>query len=90
MYPHPRHLRRHSFTRGYRLSYPAENYYHTHGAGSLLQKASGKDLKGKLSPVLYAVGIAVACASPLAADAIYAFVALIWLVPDRRIEKAVT
>jgi len=62
----------------------------THGAGSLLQKALGNDLKGKISPALYAAGIVLACYSPLAANGIYAFVALMWLVPDRRIEKVVT
>jgi uncharacterized membrane protein len=57
------------------------------GADSLLRKALGHDLKGKLSPVFYAVGIAVSFLSPLSANLIYAGIALLWLVPDRRIEK---
>ncbi len=57
------------------------------GANSRLRAAIGKDFKGKLSPVCYAAAIPLAFASPLASDAIYVFVALIWLVPDRRIES---
>jgi uncharacterized membrane protein len=60
-----------------------------HGADSLLAQAIGTDLKGKLSPVLYLVAIGVTFAAPWAAIAIYVAVALIWLIPDRRIEKAV-
>ncbi len=56
------------------------------GAGSLLQRAVGRDLKGKLSPVLYVVAIASVLLSPWIAVAIYVLVALVWLVPDRRIE----
>jgi uncharacterized membrane protein len=56
------------------------------GRESQLAKAVGSDLKGKASITLYVIGILVASASPLLADAIYATVAMIWLVPDRRIE----
>ena len=56
------------------------------GEGSRLRAAVGRDLKGKLSPLCYAVAIPIAFVLPLLSDAIYAFVALIWLVPDRRIE----
>jgi len=59
----------------------------THGADSLLAKAVGADLKGKLSPVLYVAAIAAGFASSGAALAIYVLVALMWLIPDRRIEK---
>jgi uncharacterized membrane protein len=59
------------------------------GAGSRLRAAVGRDLKGKLSPVLYAAAIALAFVSPFAADAIYVLVALMWLVPDRRIETTI-
>ena len=55
--------------------------------GSLLRKAIGVDWKGKLSPVLYLVAILAAFGSHWIAKAIYVLVALIWLVPDRRIEK---
>jgi uncharacterized membrane protein len=58
------------------------------GADSLLKRAVGGDWKGKLSPVLYLLGIALAFASPWLAFAIYAAVAVIWFIPDRRIERA--
>ena len=57
------------------------------GKDSILQKAIGRDWKGKLSPVLYVVAIAVAFRSSWLAQAILAIAALIWLIPDRRIEK---
>ena len=59
------------------------------GTDSLLGAALGHDLKGKLSPVLYFVAIALAFALPWLADGVYLAVALMWLVPDRRIEEAV-
>lgn len=59
------------------------------GDGSELAGAVGRDLKGKLSPVLYLAGIALSAASPYAAEGLYVLVALIWLVPDPRIEHAV-
>jgi uncharacterized membrane protein len=59
-----------------------------HGGGSLLAKAIGRDLKGKASPILYALAIASAFVSVAVAQALYVFVALIWLVPDKRIERA--
>ncbi len=58
-----------------------------HTAESQLAVALGKDWKGKLSVVAYAVAIAVAVAAPLGALAIYVAVAVVWLVPDRRIER---
>ena len=57
------------------------------GANSLLRRAIGSDWKGKLSPVLYVAGILSALVAPSVAGAIYAAVAVIWLVPDRRIER---
>ncbi len=60
----------------------------SHGAASLLAKALGSDIKGKVSPILYLLGIALAFLSPWISVAIYALVAAIWLVPDRRIEHA--
>jgi uncharacterized membrane protein len=57
------------------------------GAGSLLAIAIGSDWKGKLSPVLYSVAIPLSFALPWMAIAIYVFVALVWLIPDRRIER---
>ncbi|HTT10978.1 MAG TPA: TMEM175 family protein [Burkholderiaceae bacterium] len=58
-----------------------------HGPESVLKKAVGRDWKGKLSPLAYIVAIAVTLVSPWIAELIFVLVALIWLVPDRRIEK---
>ena len=58
------------------------------GPNSILKEAVGRDWKGKLSPALYLAAIAGAKYSPAIAEAIYIAVALIWLIPDRRIEKA--
>jgi uncharacterized membrane protein len=57
------------------------------GAQSVLAKALGSDIKGKISIVLYLAGIAAAFVSPWAAVAIYVLVAVMWLIPDRRIES---
>ena len=57
------------------------------GRDSLLAVAVGKDLKGKLSPVLYTIAIPAAFVNQWIAGAIYVLVALIWLVPDPRIER---
>ena len=57
------------------------------GEGSVLGRAVGRDLKGKLSPLLYLLAIAATLWSSWAAQAIYVAVALLWLVPDRRIER---
>jgi uncharacterized membrane protein len=59
------------------------------GRGSKLAMSFGKDWKGKLSPVLYLLAIVVAFFAPSVAGGIYIFVALWWLVPDRRIERVV-
>ncbi len=60
---------------------------HQQGAHSVLAKALGTDIKGKISPVLYVAGIALAFVSPWLSIALYALVAVMWLVPDRRIES---
>lgn len=57
------------------------------GSGSKLKAAVGKDRKGISSALLYAVAIPLAFVHQLIAVAIYVFVAMIWLVPDRRIEE---
>jgi len=57
------------------------------GRDSLLKKAVGMDWKGKLSPVLYSIGIGVAFHSPRLAQGVYVLVAVLWFVPDRRIEN---
>ena len=57
------------------------------GAQSVLAKALGSDIKGRISIVLYLAGIVAAFVSPLISMAIYVLVAVMWLVPDRRIEN---
>jgi uncharacterized membrane protein len=57
------------------------------GEESILAKAIGKDRKGVLSVVFYAVAITLALYNRWVAQAIYVVVALIWLIPDRRIER---
>jgi uncharacterized membrane protein len=59
------------------------------GPDSTLAAAVGKDWKGRVSPLLYALGIGLAFLRPWIAGALYASVALMWLVPDRRIERKV-
>ncbi len=59
------------------------------GTDSVLARAVGRDLKGKASAFLYALAIALAFVRTWLADAVYVLVALIWLVPDRRIERQV-
>jgi uncharacterized membrane protein len=58
------------------------------GRESFLARAVGKDWKGKLSPALYLAAIPLAFLSSWAATVLYIFVALLWLIPDPRIEKA--
>jgi uncharacterized membrane protein len=60
------------------------------GADSRLRVAVGSDAKGKISPVLYCLGIGLAFADPWLAVAVYVVVALMWLVPDRRVERQLT
>jgi uncharacterized membrane protein len=57
------------------------------GENSLLAAAIGSDCKGKLSPVFYLAAISLAFVSPWISIGLYVFVALMWLVPDRRIER---
>jgi uncharacterized membrane protein len=58
------------------------------GRDSLLALALGRDWKGKLSPVVHVAAIPLAFVSSWIASGLYAFVALLWLIPDRRIERA--
>jgi uncharacterized membrane protein len=60
------------------------------GHHSPLARALGRDLKGKLSLAVYTLGVALAFVRPWLADAAYVVVALVWLVPDRRIERVIT
>ena len=80
---------------GLSLLMPAIAYYilqiaivGLHGRDGALGKALGRDLKGKISPVLYLIAFAVAFFEPRVSQAIYVAVALMWLIPDRRIENA--
>jgi len=57
-----------------------------HGKDSDFTRALGDDLKGRLSPVVYVVGIGLSFVDPRIAQALYAIVALVWLVPDTRFE----
>lgn len=59
----------------------------TQGSDSLLAKALGKDFKGKISPILYFIAIPFSYINEWIACSIYALVAIIWLIPDKRIER---
>jgi uncharacterized membrane protein len=59
------------------------------GPDSKLGRAIGNDWKGKLSPVIYAAGVALSFVRPAIANLLYATVAVLWLVPDRRLERIV-
>jgi uncharacterized membrane protein len=59
------------------------------GTHSKLASAVGGDVKGRMSPLLYAAAIPLSFVNERIADALYVAVALIWLVPDRRIEKVI-
>lgn len=58
------------------------------GPDSALRRAIGSDFKGKVSPLLYLAGIALAFVAPILSDLLYAAVAALWLIPDRRVEAA--
>jgi uncharacterized membrane protein len=82
---------------GVSLLMPAIAYYllqqvllRKEGPHSTLAKALGRDIKGKISPVLYAAAIFLSFVNPLISSGIYVLVALMWLVPDRRIERALS
>lgn len=59
------------------------------GEHSILKKAIGNDLKGKVSPVIYLIAICLGWVNPFLSGALYVLVALIWLVPDKRIERTI-
>ena len=59
------------------------------GASEVLGKAIGRDLKGKLSPLAYLAAIPLSYVNRWIACGLYVFVALVWLIPDRRIERAI-
>ena len=59
------------------------------GPQSVLKRALGSDWKGKLSPLIYIIAIAASFVVHWLAQALYVLIALVWLVPDRRIERVV-
>jgi uncharacterized membrane protein len=59
------------------------------GGDSRLKAALGRDMKGKLSPVVYLVAILMAFVNQWISDVLYVLVALMWLIPDKRIESSV-
>jgi len=61
-----------------------------HGGASALATAIGRDFKGKVSVVIYAVAIPLALVNSWFAFGLYVLVAIIWLIPDRRIEKTLS
>lgn len=82
---------------GVSLLMPAIAYYllqkailRKEGPHSVLAKALGYDIKGKISPLFYFAAIFLAFVNPLISNAIYVFVAVMWLVPDRRIERVIS
>ena len=82
---------------GVSLLMPAIAYYllqkaiiRKQGQHSILANALGSDLKGKASPILYLTGIILAFVHPWISIGIYALVAIMWLVPDRRIANAIS
>jgi uncharacterized membrane protein len=60
------------------------------GGDSILARALGSDIKGKVSPVLYALGIGLAYVNRWLSVAIYVIVAIMWFIPDRRVERTLT
>ena len=60
------------------------------GENSILAKAIGKDLKGKISPVVYIASILLCWVNPWLAGAGYVIVAFMWLIPDKRIERSIS
>jgi uncharacterized membrane protein len=63
---------------------------HVEGQNSLLATAIGRDIKGKASPLMYCLGIGLSFANRWLGIAFYVAVALMWLVPDRRVERTLT
>ena len=59
----------------------------SHGKDSILAKALGNDIKGKMSPILYIIGIAFSFFNIFISGGLYILVAIMWLIPDMRIEK---
>ena len=81
---------------GFALFMPAIAFYllqraiiHHHGGDGVLARALGNNIKAKVSPVLYLTAVGFAFVAPWISQVIYVAVALMWVIPDRNIEKAV-
>jgi uncharacterized membrane protein len=81
---------------GVSLLMPALAWHHmqwaiirAEGRKSTFARAIGRDLKGKISPLLYLAGVALTFVDTRVAGAMYLLVALMWLIPDRRVERTV-
>ena len=59
----------------------------TEGVNSMLKQAIGNDTKGKISMLAYMIASGLAIIQPWIAQALYVILALLWLIPDRRIER---
>ncbi|MCB0459343.1 MAG: DUF1211 domain-containing protein [Flavobacteriaceae bacterium] len=59
----------------------------TNGEDTILSEAVGKDIKGKISPILYIIGIAFTWINTWVSGILFTLVAFMWLIPDKRIEK---
>ena len=68
----------------------AQTIIRSQGPESKLKKLLGNDWKGQISPLLYLLAIGLAFINPMIAEGLYALVALMWLIPDRRIERGIS
>lgn len=59
------------------------------GQTETLAAALGSDMKGRISPVIYGIAIPIAFVAPLISFGLYWFVAALWIIPDRRIERSI-
>jgi uncharacterized membrane protein len=67
-----------------------ETLLRVEGKDSVLARAIGRDFKGKVSPLLYCVAVGLSVVDRWLSVAVYVLIALMWLVPDRRVERAIT
>jgi uncharacterized membrane protein len=68
----------------------AHTLIHLHGKDSSLAVAIGKDQKGKISVLIYFIGILLCAVNPWLGISLYAVVTAMWLIPDQRIEKKIS
>ena len=72
------------------MLYKVDTLYLWGREGRGIRKTVGRDLKGKLSPVIYLLAIVLAMLEVPMAGFLYVLVALVWLIPDRRIERVLS